>query len=149
MIERNKVLAYVTHGNRLLVFAHTDSPEAGIQVPGGTVEQDELLDEAALREASEETGLSNLRLGVFLGDDRRDRSVYGLDEIHHRHFYHLYCDQTPLESWRHYEYTASDRPVGHDPIPFDFYWVELPDNDPHLIDSQDAFLPQLIAHLGL
>ncbi len=149
MIERLKVLTYVTHNNRLLVFTHPESPEAGIQVPGGTVEPEEQINAAALREAIEETGLLNLRLGTFLGDDRRDRSIYGLDEIHHRHFYHVWCDETPRESWRHYEYTASDRPANHEPIPFDFYWVELPDNDPHLIDTQDVFIPQLIAVLGL
>lgn len=148
MIERDKVLAYVTHGNRLLVFTHPESPEVGIQVPGGTVEPDEQLDVAALREAIEETGLKGLRLGTFLGEDRRDRSIYGMDEIHHRHFYHVYCDEAPHESWRHYEYTASDRPANHEPIPFDFYWVSLPDNDPHLIDNQDAFLPHLITVLG-
>ncbi|MBI1279505.1 MAG: NUDIX domain-containing protein [Anaerolineaceae bacterium] len=149
MIERLKVLAYVTYGNRLLVFTHTDSPEAGIQVPGGSVEPDEPLDEAALREAVEETGLTNLRPGVFLGDDRRDRSIYGMDEIHHRHFYHVYCDEFPQETWRHYEYTASDRPAGHEPIPFDFYWVNLPDGASQLSYNQDAFIPQLIAQLGL
>ncbi len=149
MIERLKVLTYITHGNKLLVFTHPESPEAGIQVPGGTVEPDEQLDEAALRQAIEETGLTGLRLGAFLGDVRLDQSDIGLEEVHHRHFYHIYCDEPSLESWRHYEYTASDRPAGHEPIPFDFYWVELPYNDPHLIDTQDAFLPQLIGALGL
>src|SRR3954464_8698523 len=115
MIEKRKVLAYVTHGNRLLVFTHPESPEAGIQVPGGTVEPDEQLDEAALREAIEETGLTGLRLGAFLGDVRFDQSDIGLDELHHRHFYHVILDETPLDSWRHYEYTASDRPANHEP----------------------------------
>lgn len=148
MIEIRKVLAYVTHGDRLLVFTHPESPEAGIQVPGGTVEPDEMLDEAAMREAAEETGLMNLRLGAFLGDVRLDRADIGLEEIHHRHFYHVYCDETPAESWRHYEYTASDRPAGHEPIPFDFYWVNLLDDVPPLCPGHDAFIPQLIAHLG-
>ena len=149
MIEKRKVLTYVTYGNKLLVFTQPKSPEAGIQVPGGTVEPDENLDQAALREAVEETGLVNLRLGVFLGDDRCDRSIYGMDEIHHRHFYHVMLDDTPLESWQHYEYTASDRPVGHEPIPFDFYWINLPDGVSQLIDTQGSFIPQLMTHLGL
>ncbi len=45
---------------------------------GGTVEPDEQLDEAALREAIEETGLTGLRLGTFLGDVRLDQSDSGL-----------------------------------------------------------------------
>jgi len=149
MIERLKVLTYITYGNKLLVFRQPESPEAGIQVPGGSVEPDEKLDEAALREATEETGLANLRLSAFLGDVRLDQSDIGLEEIHHRHFYHVYCDEPSLESWRHYEYTASDRPAGHEPIPFDFYWVNLPDDVPSLCLGHDAFIPQLIAALRL
>ncbi len=38
---RHKVYAYITHGHRLLVFSHRDFPEAGIQVPGGTMEEGE------------------------------------------------------------------------------------------------------------
>ncbi len=39
---KRKVLAYITNGDngdRLLVFRHPYSPEAGIQVPGGTVHE--------------------------------------------------------------------------------------------------------------
>ena len=32
-----KVVAYITNGQRLLVFTHPLSPEAGIQVPAGTM----------------------------------------------------------------------------------------------------------------
>ena len=41
-----------------------DAPEAGIQVPAGTVEADETPAAAALREAREETGLGDLRLAA-------------------------------------------------------------------------------------
>jgi hypothetical protein len=37
----NKVYAYFTRRDQLLVFRHVDFPEVGIQVPGGTVEGDE------------------------------------------------------------------------------------------------------------
>lgn len=43
----------------LLVFAH---PTASVQVPAGTVEEGEAFEDAALREAQEETGLEHLRL---------------------------------------------------------------------------------------
>ena len=56
-ILKHKVFAYLTHGHRLLVFRHADFPEAGSQVPAGTVQPDERPDEAVLREAYEETGL--------------------------------------------------------------------------------------------
>lgn len=54
-----KVTAFVTRptgqGDELLLFQH---PSAGIQLPAGTVEQDEAPAAAALREAQEETGLA-------------------------------------------------------------------------------------------
>ncbi len=59
---RERVLAYITQGDRLLVFRHTQSVEAGIQVPGGTVEPGESPEAAALREAQEESGLADLHL---------------------------------------------------------------------------------------
>jgi 8-oxo-dGTP pyrophosphatase MutT (NUDIX family) len=52
-----KVFAYTTNQNRLLVFRHRDFPKAGIQVPAGTVQINEELPAAVLREAYEETGL--------------------------------------------------------------------------------------------
>lgn len=56
---RRKVLAYITNRQRLLVFSHLDIPEAGIQVPGGTLEDGESPEEGVLREAYEETGLED------------------------------------------------------------------------------------------
>ena len=48
----------------MLLFKH---PNAGIQIPAGTVEDDETPEEAALWEVSEETGLTTLSLGQYLG----------------------------------------------------------------------------------
>ena len=64
-----KVVAYITRGDELLVFTHRDSPEAGVQVPAGTVEEGETLDAAVLREVHEETGLTPtaVRNTAFLG----------------------------------------------------------------------------------
>lgn len=67
----SKVTAFVTrpiNGQaELLLFRH---PLAGIQVPAGTVELGEPLEAAVLREAAEETGLSQLRLLRHLGHTR-------------------------------------------------------------------------------
>ena len=65
---RRKVFAYITKGDRLLVFAHPNHPNAGIQVPGGTLEEGETPEEGALREAQEETGLNDLSVVSFLGE---------------------------------------------------------------------------------
>jgi 8-oxo-dGTP diphosphatase len=129
------------------VFSHPESPEAGIQVPAGSVEPGEALDAAALREAHEETGLPNLRLVAYLGDQLFDRRVIGDVGIHHRHFYHLQAAGDPPATWRHYEYHPSDGSPG--PIPFDFFWVALPNGVPDLIAGHDYRLPELCAALGL
>ena len=62
-----KVIAYITQEDKLLVFRHPFHPEAGIQVPAGTIEPGESPQEAVLREAHEETGFSELELRAFLG----------------------------------------------------------------------------------
>ena len=48
---KHKVFAYITYHHRLLVFSHPFAPEAGIQVPAGTIKADEPPEAAVLREA--------------------------------------------------------------------------------------------------
>ena len=136
-----KVFAYITNQNRLLVFRHTDFPEAGIQVPAGTVKPNEDLAVAVLREAYEETGLQNLTIQSYLGDQLRNMEDVGKDEIHHRHFYHLLCDGDPPSEWQHDEGDPSDG--GSEPIHFEFFWAGIPDQIPELICDHGMMLPQL------
>lgn len=67
MIE--KVVAFVVRKKndvaQLLVFSH---PTAGIQIPTGTVEENEAIEKALLREVKEETGLSKLKVIKKLGE---------------------------------------------------------------------------------
>jgi ADP-ribose pyrophosphatase YjhB (NUDIX family) len=77
----HKVFAYVTHRNRLLVFRHTDFPEAGIHVPAGTVLKEEGLEAAVLREAEEETGLGDLRINSYLGEQIRNTEDVGKEAV--------------------------------------------------------------------
>jgi 8-oxo-dGTP pyrophosphatase MutT (NUDIX family) len=138
-------VAYITRGKRLLVFCHTDFPEAGIQVPAGTVAGGEEPDDAVLREAREETGLETLTLERFLGEDTRDASSTGRNEVQHRRFYHLRCEGDVPDGWRHFESDPSD---GSGPIAFDFFWVPLPHGVPELAGEQDAFLSRLCEVMG-
>jgi 8-oxo-dGTP pyrophosphatase MutT (NUDIX family) len=140
-IVRRKVYAYVTHADRLLVFVHPDSPEAGVQVPGGTMEEGEEPVDGVLREAIEETGRADLEVVRFLGEVERDLADYGMAEIHHRFFFHLRCTGNPPERWRHAELTPSDGSSG--PIPFDFYWVSLNGELPELIADMGQLLDRL------
>jgi 8-oxo-dGTP pyrophosphatase MutT (NUDIX family) len=142
-----KVFAYITHRNRLLVFRHTDFPEAGIQVPAGTVLPHEDLTIAVLREAEEETGLQDLIIKAYLGEQLRNMEDVRKDEIHHRHFYHLLCGGDPPEQWQHDETSPSDG--GTSPIRFEFFWAELPDKIPELIADHGVMLPNLETRMNL
>jgi 8-oxo-dGTP pyrophosphatase MutT (NUDIX family) len=146
MTTIRKAYAYITHRDRLLVFSHPHAPEAGIQVPGGTVEPDETPEHAVMREACEETGLTGLVLVRFLGETMLDRSDVGKNEFHHRHFYHLRCTSDPPATWQHYELDPSD---GSPPPLFEFFWAPLPDEVPELIaDSERPSWADGTASLG-
>jgi len=147
MLIKRKAFAYITHSQRLLVLRHPYAAEAGIQVPAGTVEADEFPEAAALREASEETGLSGLRLAGFLGEHIRSMADFGLAETHHRYFYHLLIGGEPPTTWRHAEMHPSDGTT--EPITFEFFWVDLLRETPELIADHDRFLPELHQRLSL
>lgn len=152
---RRKAFAYITSGttspttsrNRLLVFSHALSPEAGIQVPAGTMRDHESPEDAVQREAREETGLTRLTLVGLLGRQRFDARPFGRDEVHDRWFFHLTCDEKTPSQWRHGEGDPSDAPGKV--IPFDCFWADLPDGVPPLIADHDRFLPDLVRALGL
>ena len=80
MRRRQRVYAYSTHAGRFLVFEHPDHPDAGIQVPAGTVKSGESPNEAVLREAREETGLSGLNKAHCLGSFEHDVREFGVEE---------------------------------------------------------------------
>ena len=144
---KNKAFAYITNRNRLLVFIHPFAPEAGIQVPKGTIKANERPEIAVLREAFEETGLSNLIVDCFLGEDERDMSDFGKDEIHHRYFYHLRCEEDPPNNWRHEERDSPDDPKPI-PIMFEFFWAPLPEGVPSLIADHGKMIPQLLQRIS-
>lgn len=66
-----KVTAFVTRDYRdtgeweLLVFRH---PSGGVQLPAGTVEEGEAVEDAARREVEEETGLTAVTIVACLGN---------------------------------------------------------------------------------
>ena len=145
-VIKRKVYVYLVHAGRLLVFRHRDFPEAGIQVPGGTMLPDEDPVAAALREATEETGLEGLQVVSLIGEQLREMSEFGLDEIHQRYFFLLSSPDTPPETWTHFETDPSDGSPA--PIAFEFFWAELPNSVPSLAGEQDYFVNQLIAQLS-
>jgi 8-oxo-dGTP diphosphatase len=140
-ILKRKVLAYIAHQGQLLVFRHRDFPEAGLQVPAGTLAEGETPERAVLREAAEETGLDGLLVVRKLGEQVLKMDAHGPDEIHHRYFYQLVSPEAPPDTWQHSEVSPSDGSPG--PIVFEFFWARLP-NVPPLASNQDKFLYRLI-----
>jgi 8-oxo-dGTP diphosphatase len=128
----HKVAAYITCNHRLLVFIQPDYPEAGVQVPAGTVAECEALDDAVLREAQQETGLSNPKIEAYLGMRVYDMRPITGDEVEvHRHYYHLaYPGPIETDRWQNWEETPSGGET--EPILFELYWVDFPDGVPEL-----------------
>ena len=143
--KRRKVLAYITSNNRLLVFSHPHHPEAGIQVPAGTLGDDETPERAVMREALEETGLTELTLDCLLGEQIRDMADCNLDQIHHRYFFHLRCIGNPPATWRHIEEFPDDKSGEHI---FEFFWARLPDRVPELTGEHGKMIPKLLECLA-
>lgn len=133
-----KVYAYIVQNQRLLVFSEPDFPEVGLQIPGGTVEEN-TLEEAINREVFEETGLSNFEIKTYLGSDLRDMRPFGKNQLHERHFFYLILNEKTPETWEHIEKFPYDSK--HKEIRFSFFWhpvVEKID-----LGTQGVFLEQI------
>jgi ADP-ribose pyrophosphatase YjhB (NUDIX family) len=98
---KHKVLAYITRRNadrtQVLVFDHRDAPEAGTQVPAGTVEPGEPVEQALFREVEEESGLRPAQLRLV----RKVAEVDEPDFDQRRHIFHLEAASDLPEAWTH------------------------------------------------
>jgi 8-oxo-dGTP pyrophosphatase MutT (NUDIX family) len=134
-----KAFSYVTregqHGLELLVFEHL-YPKSGVQIPKGTVDEDETPEEAAFREVIEEAGLRNLTLVRHLGTDvvhyPNDPEN---DQVQERHFFHLRVASAVPDTWRHVVRGEGD---DHGMV-FLFYWIP-PSKNPQLVANMGDYL---------
>jgi 8-oxo-dGTP pyrophosphatase MutT (NUDIX family) len=136
---KDKVLCYVVRNGRLLVFRHTDYSyeEVGIQVPAGSIRPGETPEGAALREASEETGLIGFEIVRKLGIAEYDLSPYRY-EIQNRHVFHLELTEDTPERWTSQE----DHDGQQEPTHFECFWIPL--EAAHVLQSgQGALLGRL------
>ena len=136
-----KVLCYVVRDGRLLVFRHRDYPEAGVQVPAGTLHQGEAPEAGATRETEEETGRSGYRIVANLGvyDYEYRNTFEGIErhEVHDRHVFHLEPPPELPDEWSH---LAVDE---EGDFWFEFSWVAI---GPDLVLAGDQHA--LLANLG-
>jgi 8-oxo-dGTP pyrophosphatase MutT (NUDIX family) len=120
---QQKVYAYITHQERLLVFRHVGYPETGIQVPGGTLEDGESPVEGIIREVYEETGLADLKCKAYLGSEEFVVAHNRSKQFNLRHFFHMLYVEEPSDTWQHYELHPSDGTA--QPILFEFHWIPV------------------------
>lgn len=138
---KRKSLAYITVNEELLVFSQPDFPEAGIQVPKGTIEEGDSPKETIIREIEEETGIHYTDTPEYLGE--KNTIVRRSDDtiIEHRHFFHCKLRTKPAESWEHYEHHAKN---STEPILFSFFWIPIKDAKSILRANQGELLQKIL-----
>jgi len=136
----HKVIAYITRQRdgrtQLLVFDHRHHPEAGRQVPAGTVEDGEPVEAALFRELYEESGLKTVRLVRKLAQFEEA----GWNQV--RHVFHLIApDDAPEDPPDRWSHVVGGR--GEDSgMVFEYYWLN---NEPdlRLAGNQHRWLNQI------
>ena len=123
MTVKQKVLALITREQarqaQVLVFDHRDFPDAGTQIPAGTVDGGETLEGALWREIHEEAGLTTDQLrfvGLIASHRHPDWGEAGIVE----HIYHLTADHLP-DAWSHTVHGQGED-IG---FVFNYYWLPL------------------------
>jgi 8-oxo-dGTP pyrophosphatase MutT (NUDIX family) len=95
----HKALAYITRrsATQLLVFEHRDYPDAGVQVPAGTQDSGETVEQTLWREVLEESGLRPEQLRP-VGKLAESESS-GWQTV--RHLFHLEVVTNLPDAWTH------------------------------------------------
>ncbi|WP_210471498.1 NUDIX domain-containing protein [Sporosarcina sp. 6E9] len=105
MKTRRQVLAYITRGEEpnweILVFKQKDNPDAGIQVPGGTIESDEFIIDALYREIEEETGITRENLELKGKVIKNKYFPEHKNKIYERTIFHLSYIGDNDEKWEY------------------------------------------------
>lgn len=114
------IFRHVDKNIEILVFRH---PIAGIQIVKGTVEANENLENAAIRELFEESGISSASIDSYLG------LHYPSELGPNWHVFVCHTTETLKDNWTHF---CND----DGGLEFEFFWhplTEEPTNEWHLL----------------
>lgn len=114
-----------------MVFKHKNIPEAGIQIPKGTVKEDEDTFSAVIREVQEETGIQRFEVEKLITEDYWENDD---GAMHKRYFYKIVCNEM-ADEWE-YNPTGGGEEEG---ITFQFFWVSS-DEEVELIKGHADYL---------
>ena len=103
------IFRHVSQNIEILVFRH---PIAGIQIVKGTVEANEKLEDAAIRELYEESGISSTNIHSYLGLHSPSESGPN------RHVFVCYTTEILKDNWTHF---CND----DGGLKFQFFWHPL------------------------
>lgn len=105
---------------KFLVFMQKENDNAGIQIPAGTIESNEIPHRAAVREFEEETGFMPPAKLHFLSQNEYDASQFK-PEIHERYWFYTWDKSGVLpESWTYHESHAQ-----HGDISYNYSWIKV------------------------
>jgi len=124
---KHKALAYITRQHdgqtQLLVFKHRDFPEAGVQIPAGTVEPGEPVEAALFREIREESGVTGQQVQLVRKLAEFPDPAWG----NVRHVFHLVATVDLPEHWEWLtnDYNDEEAQARDERLVFCFYWADL------------------------
>jgi ADP-ribose pyrophosphatase YjhB (NUDIX family) len=127
-LVRARVSVYVTRERdgrtELLVFDHQGMPDVPTQVPAGRVDAHESLEQGALREVEEETGLHVEIRGILSSPEEHDL-VHGVD-AHKTTAFHATAAAAGPDEWAH-PVTGTGMDVG---LIYECRWVPIEECPP-------------------
>lgn len=132
---KKKVLAYILREKNgvteILLHRHRDFHEAGYQVPGGTVEENEAIEGALLREVYEESGLNDFDMIEKIGEswlrDEKNKTC--------RFFYRLHINKNVPDTFEH-KVSGNGEDAG---LVFIYEWWDIK-RVPELAADQDTYI---------
>ena len=137
-LVRRRVVAYVTRGRELLVFAHGGV----LQVPGGRIDYDETLEEGLHREVEEETGVTGLHGVELLADADEVEGLYR-HFVHRTWAFHALAEDGGPDAWEH-AVTGTGMDAG---MVFPCRWLPLDGELPLIWGRRDPLAERLRASI--